>query len=149
MLAVLLSLYFALGAGAADTSCGPRYSTLREMNETDAAIFDATFRSEASSEVRAARLLADLQKLQGQTIGAHVDVFEHSLQTAERAYAAGEDEEIVVAALLHDIGEVDIPVAHGEIAAALLRPHVSPDTTWLLEHHEVFQFAHYAHGTRP
>ena len=59
--------------------------------------------------------------------------------TATRAYHAGEDEEVVVAALLHDIGEVLSGTNHGEIAAAVLRPYVSPKNYWVLANHEIFQ----------
>ena len=68
------------------------------------------------------------------------------MQTATRAYYAGEDEEVVVASLLHDLGELTSPINHGEIAAAALRPVVSPTTAWTLAHHEMFQFYHYAHA---
>lgn len=128
---------------AGTTSRTAVYTSLREMTAADAAVFDAVFEDVASAERRAQRILADLARLEGVSIGANVCVLQHSLQMADAAFSAGEDEEFVVAALVHDIGEVLVPVSHGEVAAALLRPHVSPATTWLLEHHEVFQFAHY------
>jgi hypothetical protein len=59
-------------------------------------------------------------------IGALVDMYEHSLQTATRARRAGADTETVVCALLHDIGEVLSGTNHGEIPAALLRPYITP-----------------------
>jgi len=72
-------------------------------------------------------------------IGARVDMYEHSLQTATRARRAGADTETVVCALLHDIGEVLSCTNHGEICAALLRPYILPKNAWLLANHEVFQ----------
>ncbi|KAJ1384602.1 hypothetical protein B484DRAFT_410739, partial [Ochromonadaceae sp. CCMP2298] len=72
-------------------------------------------------------------------IGAAVDMYEHSLQTATRARRAGPDTETVVCALLHDIGEVLSGTNHGEIPAALLRPYITPLNWWLLWNHEVFQ----------
>ena len=51
------------------------------------------------------RVLNHLQILKGDYGGFAVDRLEHSLQTATRAWEAGEDEEYVVMALLHDIGD--------------------------------------------
>ena len=64
---------------------------------------------------------------------ALVDRYEHSLQTATRALRAGECEEIVVAALLHDIGDILAPLNHAAIAAEILKPFVSRQVHWMLE----------------
>ena len=122
------------------------WTELRSMRSTDAAAFDASFAAAASAEKRTARILDDLLMLSGQFIGAPTDLLQHSLQTAEAAFDAGEDEEFVIAALMHDIGELHVPVSHGEVAASYLRPHVQLRTSWILEHHEMYQFAHYAHA---
>ncbi|MCU0267842.1 MAG: HD domain-containing protein [Acidimicrobiales bacterium] len=74
-----------------------------------------------------------------------VDRLEHSLQTATRALRDGRDEEYVVCALLHDVGESLGPFNHGEVIAAVLRPFVSEANHWMLEHHPVFQV--YFYGT--
>ena len=74
----------------------------------------------------------------GVFIGNKVDLLEHGLQTATRAHRDGANEETVVVALLHDIGEVLCPSNHGEVAAGLLRPYISPENHWILLHHEVF-----------
>ena len=71
--------------------------------------------------------------------------FEHSLQAATRAHRAGEDEEMVVAALLHDVGDVLAPANHSEVAAAMLRPYVSDRTYWIIKHHGLFQGYYYNH----
>ncbi len=92
-----------------------------------------------------ARLLAALQSLEGSFAGYRVSRLEHSLQSATRAHAAGEPEEMVVAALLHDIGDGLAPLAHGEMAAAILRPYVSERTHWIVRHHGLFQMYYYAH----
>jgi predicted HD phosphohydrolase len=44
-----------------------------------------------------------------------VDRLQHSLQAATRAMRDGRDEEYVVCALLHDIGESLGPFNHGEV----------------------------------
>ena len=71
--------------------------------------------------------------------------FEHSLQSATRAYRAGEDEEMVVAALLHDVGDVLGPANHSEVAAAVLRPYVSERVYWIIKQHGLFQGYYYNH----
>jgi predicted HD phosphohydrolase len=69
---------------------------------------------------------------------------DHSLQTATRALRAGVDEETIVVALVHDVGEALGPMNHGEIAAAIMRPFVSDDNYNLLKHHGLFQTYFYA-----
>lgn len=90
-------------------------------------------------------VLAALEKLRGDKLGYRVDRFEHSLQTATRAFRDGADEETVVVALLHDIGDSLAPENHGDLAAAVLRPYVSEANHWLVRHHPVFQGYHYYH----
>ena len=72
---------------------------------------------------------------------------EHSLQCATRAHRDGADEEMVVAALLHDIGDLLSPFNHSELAAAVLRPYVAERTYWIVRHHGLFQSYYYAHHT--
>ena len=82
-------------------------------------------------------VLGALKKLQGDKLGYHVDRCEHSLQTATRAFRDGADEETVVVALLHDIGDLLAPENHGDLAAAVLKPYVSEANHWLVRHHPV------------
>lgn len=77
--------------------------------------------------------------------GYQITRLEHCLQAATRAHRAGEDEETVVMALLHDIGDVLAPANHSEVAAAMLRPYVSERNYWIVKHHGVFQEVYYAH----
>ena len=49
------------------------------------------------------------------------------------------DEEFVVVALLHDIGESLSPFNHAEVAAAILKPYISADYYLLVKHHAIFQ----------
>ncbi len=93
------------------------------------------------------RVLATLRDLAGSFTGYKVDRLEHSLQCASRAYRDGADEELVVAALLHDIGDLLSPFNHSELAAAVLRPYVSERTCWIVLHHGLFQSYYYAHHT--
>lgn len=70
---------------------------------------------------------------------------EHSLQAATRAHRAGEDEDMVVACLLHDIGDMLGPANHSEVAAAVLRPYVPERIYWIVKHHGLFQGYYYNH----
>ena len=85
------------------------------------------------------RLLAFMDSLHDTFPGTQIDRYAHSLQTATRAEDEGECEEIIVAGLLHDIGDSLAPHNHAIIGADILRPYVSRHTYWMLEHHEIFQ----------
>lgn len=91
------------------------------------------------------RLLTALGDLAHSMSGYKVSRLEHSLQSATRAHNAGESEEMVMAALLHDIGDELAPYSHSEMAAAILRPFVSEKTYWIIKHHGLFQMYYYAH----
>ena len=91
------------------------------------------------------RILNFLSNLTETLEGYQVSRLEHSLQSATRAYKNGESEEMVVAALLHDIGDELAPMNHSEYAAAILKPYVSEKTHWIIEKHGEFQMYYYAH----
>jgi predicted HD phosphohydrolase len=91
------------------------------------------------------RVLAHLRLLEGDTGGFAVDRLEHSLQTATRADRAGEDDEYVVCALLHDIGDTLGSYNHADVAAAIVKPFVSEENHWLVEKHGVFQGYYFFH----
>lgn len=79
--------------------------------------------------------------------GYPISRLDHCLQAATRAERSGEDEETVVCALLHDIGDHLAPANHSEVAAAMLRPYVSDKNYWIVKHHGVFQGFYYFHHT--
>ena len=91
------------------------------------------------------RVLTALQRLDTSLEGYRVNRLVHSLQTASRAEAAGADEELVVAALLHDMGDDLAPYNHAAFAAAILRPYVREEVAWVIAQHGLFQTYHYAH----
>lgn len=91
------------------------------------------------------QVLAHLALLKGSIAGYKIDRYQHSLQTATRAHRDGADEEMVVAALLHDIGDMIAPMNHSDLAAAILRPFVSDRTYWVVKYHGLFQAYYYAH----
>jgi predicted HD phosphohydrolase len=91
------------------------------------------------------RLLALLGSMQNDdSLGSPINLYEHSLQTATRVMRAGEDDELVVVALFHDLAEALSDNHHGLMAAELLSPWISERRTWLLVHHVEFQRVHFA-----
>jgi predicted HD phosphohydrolase len=85
------------------------------------------------------RVLAHLKMLEGDCGGFAVDRLEHSLQSATLAHKDGMDEEYVVCALLHDMGDILASANHAELGATILRPFVSEENWWMLHHHGIFQ----------
>ena len=91
------------------------------------------------------RVLTHLRLLDGDFGGFPVDRLSHSLQTATRAHRDGRDEEYVVCALLHDIGDTLGTFNHADIAAAVLKPFVLPENFWMVEKHGIFQGYYFFH----
>lgn len=91
------------------------------------------------------RVLAHLRLLDGDFGGFPVDRLEHSLQTATRAYRDGRDEPYVVMALLHDIGDTLGAFNHPDVAAAILKPFLSEENLWIVQHHGIFQGHYFFH----
>ena len=91
------------------------------------------------------RILKFMSSLTETLEGYQVSRLEHSLQSATRAYKAGESDEMIVAALLHDIGDELAPMNHSEYAASILKPYVSDKTHWIIEKHGEFQSYYYVH----
>ena len=91
------------------------------------------------------RILAHLRLLDGSFGGMKVDRLVHSLQTATRAQRDGRDEEYVVCALLHDIGDLLAIHNHGDLATAILKPFVSERNLWMVEKHAIFQGYYFWH----
>ena len=96
-------------------------------------------------EGTADRLIKFMSGLSNTLEGYQITRLEHSLQTATRALNDKADNEMVVAALLHDIGDELAPMNHSEYAAAILKPYVSEKTHWIVEKHGEFQTFYYAH----
>ena len=91
------------------------------------------------------RVLAHLKLLDGDYGGYPVDRLEHCLQTATRALRDGRDEEYIVCALLHDIGDTLGPSNHADVAATILEPYISEENHWIVKHHGIFQGYYFFH----
>lgn len=95
---------------------------------------------QASVPARILGLLRDLKHIHG---GFGVDQLHHALQTATMARRDNASDEVVLAALCHDIGKaISIP-NHAAIGAELLKPYVSRDVYEVLRTHQEFQGRHY------
>ena len=93
----------------------------------------------------AERILNFMSTLTETLEGYKISRLEHSLQTATRALKDGASDEMIVAALLHDIGDELAPLNHSEYAASILKPYVSEKTHWIVKKHGEFQMYYYAH----
>ena len=119
------------------------FTTMADGTKEDYELLDQYFDTHLTT--MADRLLEALNALQSSLAGYQVTRYEHSLQSATRAFQDDRDEEYVVTALLHDIGDELAPLTHGEMMGAILRPYVRPELVWIAKHHGVFQTYYYAH----
>ncbi|MBV8503268.1 MAG: HD domain-containing protein [Paucibacter sp.] len=92
-----------------------------------------------------ARVVSHLELRRGDFGGFPVDRYTHCLQAATLALNVGRDEEYVVCALLHDIGDTLGSFNHPDIAAAILQPFVCDDNLWMVKHHGIFQGHYFFH----
>jgi len=121
-------------------------ASFRDMQDSTAEdwkIIGAEFR--AYAEALPDRVQAHLRLLDGDCGGFPVDRLTHSLQTATRAHRDGRDEEYVICALLHDIGDTLGSFNHPDIAAAILKPFVNPENLEMVEKHGIFQGYYFFH----
>jgi len=91
------------------------------------------------------QILAALRQLDHSLDGYPISRLGHVLQVATRAEADGADDEMIMAALLHDVGDILAPYNHAEFAAAIIRPYVRPEVSWVVEQHGLFQNYYYVH----
>ncbi len=119
------------------------FTQMKDGTAADYALLHAL--EQRHSATTAERLLVALQRLGDGLEGYRIDRLQHSLQTATRAENDGADIEFVVAALLHDLGDELAPENHSQVAAAILRPYVRAEVTWVIEMHGLFQMTYYAH----
>ena len=119
------------------------FTEMKKGTKEDYLFLDKHEKSFASKT--ADRLLKFMSGLTDTLEGYKISRLEHSLQCATRAFNNGESEEMIVAALLHDIGDELAPMNHSEYAAAILKPYVSEKTHWIIEKHGEFQMYYYAH----
>lgn len=121
------------------------FSDFRQMDDATTEEILRIFAS-ANEHMHAAlvpNLIGQLEALKGPTFGYRVDRYEHSLQSATRALREGASDDLVVAALLHDMGDNLGPTNHAEVAATILEPFLDEEATWVVRHHTAFQIFHW------
>ena len=120
-----------------------QFHHMKEGTQSDWEIIGAEFSEFRSTVVN--RIKDHLLLLKGDSGGFPVDRLTHCLQTATLAHQDGKDEEYVVCALLHDIGDTLGPANHADVAAVLLEPYVSEANYWMVKHHGIFQGYYFFH----
>ena len=120
-----------------------RFTRMQDGTREDYEIIERV--QEPFANELADRVLDHLRSLGDSYGGMLVDRLTHSLQTATRAHRDGRDEEYVVCALLHDIGDMLATHNHADLAAAILKPFVSERNLWIVEHHAIFQGYYFWH----
>jgi predicted HD phosphohydrolase len=91
----------------------------------------------------ARQILAMVKGLSDISDGFSVDQLQHALQTATRAERDGQDDEVVVASLLHDVGKLISVPNHPKIAAEILKPYVRHEVYCMVAFHQDFQGRYY------
>jgi predicted HD phosphohydrolase len=129
----------------ADGHDAPRatFKTMAESTQAEWAVIAAS--SVEFNRGLADRVLTHLKLLDGDFGGFAVDRLTHSLQSATLAHRDGMDEEYIVCALLHDIGDTLGSTNHADIGAAILKPFISDAHHWMLENHGIFQGYYFFH----
>ena len=128
----------------ADGAAMPK-ANFHAMTESSAQDWQAYMVAAAPfNQAHADRLIASLKQL-GEEDSFAVSRLEHSLQTATRAHRDGRDEEYVVCALMHDIGDLMGPTNHAEVGALIMKPYVSEANHWMMDKHGIFQGYYFFH----
>ena len=117
------------------------FTRMDESTEEQWAVIGREIATEAPKAAR--RALAMLRQCEEIVVGFVVDQLTHCLQTATLAERAGADDEVVFAALFHDVGKVVNPVDHPGVAAAMVKPFVRDEVYRMILHHQDFQGRHY------
>jgi predicted HD phosphohydrolase len=121
-------------------------TTFTRMDESTAEQWAVIGAETSQNQGRVAdRVLDMLRSLDDITDGFATDQLTHCLQTATLAERAGADQEVVVAALCHDIGKAVSVPNHPRIAAEIIRPYVRDDVYQMVLVHQDFQGRHYYH----
>lgn len=120
------------------------WTSMADGTAEDYVRLDRLYRAHSSAHL-VDNLLDMVKRLEGPKLGYQVDRARHSLQSATRALRNEEPVDLVVAALLHDVGDVLAPENHSAMAADIIAPYVDEQTTWVIRHHGVFQGYYYFH----
>lgn len=119
-------------------------SSFTRMDESTPDQWGVIGREIAKNQPRVAEsVLGLLRSLSAQVDGFSTDQLTHCLQTATRAERAGADQDVIVAALCHDVGKAISVANHPAIAAEILKAYVRDEVYWMIKAHQDFQGRHY------
>ena len=119
-------------------------TTFTRMDESTAEQWAVIGSEHMKNQGRVAdRVLMLLESLSDIVDGFSTDQLTHCLQTATLAERAGADDEVVVAALCHDVGKAISTANHPRIAAEILKPYVRDDVYKMILVHQDFEGMHY------
>lgn len=118
------------------------FAAMQDGTQEDYDLLDRFYAANALHQ--ADRVLGWLRAMDGES-PYRISRLHHCLQTATRAQNDDADDETVVCALLHDIGDLLAPANHSQLAAAMLAPFVSEKNHWIIGHHGLFQGYYYFH----
>src|SRR5437763_12959342 len=120
-------------------------TTFTRMDESTAEQWGVIGTESYKNQGRVAdRVLGRLESLSDIVDGFATDQLTHCLQTATLAERAGADDEVVVAALCHDIGKAVSVPNHPRIAAEILKPYVRDEVYKMILVHQDVQGRHYS-----
>lgn len=120
-----------------------QFSHMKDGTQEDWSIIAEEYISYAKDLSK--RVVDHLNILKDDCGGFPVDRYTHCLQTATLAHKDGKDDEYVVCALLHDIGDTLGTYNHADLAATILEPFVSDANLWMIKHHAIFQGYYFFH----
>lgn len=120
------------------------WTAMEDGTKEDYEALGAVFLEHAKGE-HVDNLVSLMKLMEGPTLGYQIDRYQHSLQSATRALRADASLDMVVGALVHDIGDPIAPENHSAMAAALIKPYVDDETHWVVQHHGLFQGYYYFH----
>jgi len=118
-----------------------KFTQMKDGDQADYAFLDRL--ENQYTEGTADRLLEAMVSLDKSLSGYQVTRLGHSLQSATRAWFDGADDDWIVGALLHDIGDIFAPHNHDEYAATVLKPFVREQVTWCVQTHGDFQLIYF------
>lgn len=119
-------------------------ATFTRMDQSTAEEWAEIGRQVSANQPRVADAVLAMLRSIGEIVdGFSTDQLTHCLQTATMAERAGADDEVVVAALCHDVGKAISVPNHGAIAAEMLKPYVRPDVYHMIRVHQDFQGQYY------
>lgn len=119
------------------------FTEMKHGSKADYEILDKHHKENARGLAdRVLKMLDDMDEME---TGYQIDRRRHALQSATRAWRDGADEDWIVSALLHDLGDHLAPFSDGHLPAAIVKPFVREQCHWVVGYHTLFQTFYYAH----